>query len=325
LAQHPATPDHAFPTLSPILAELDSRVLRRALAALVREPDLNPELASLWVCALHESRTLPGIFELARLRTINMASFEAAARSYFEALGERAAFWRVLFALLWIGRAAHRSDLVWGKVGYAFAASKAYIATEWWLSSYRKRTLVEAWMLQNYRVAALENHRPRAALRAAEYALGLPADSTLSGQLAFVAFGRAATGNVRGAREILSGRTADSLQGRNRWLFESARMLTDFAHARGDDRALKLDELRTRIWRSKQVLGLFSTATLYRLLADGVLKQQFDLRIALYRGALWLCLVIWIFLLGSNGAPFGLWLSFVLIGSLAYVARRSAQ
>ncbi|HYQ02899.1 MAG TPA: C39 family peptidase [Polyangiaceae bacterium] len=324
LARHPATPDHAFQPLSQILAQFDNRLLRRALGELVREPDLNPELGSLWISALHQSGDLPTVFELARLRKQHEPTFEAAARSYFDALGERAAFWRVLFAVLWIGRAAHANDLIWGKVGYALAAARAHIATEWWLSGYHRRSGVEAWMLHNYRVAALENYRPRAALRAAEHALSLPADNTLPGHLAFAAFGRAATGNIRHAREILSGRSAATLHGRNHWLFESARMLTEFAEARGEDRAQKLGELRRHILSSKQTLGLFSTATLYRWLADGVLKQQFDLQIALYRGALWLSLVVWICLFGANGAPFGAWFAVILLGSLFYVMRRSA-
>ena len=324
LAQHKATPEHAFAALSPMLAELDRRVLRRALGALAREPGLHPELGHLWVSALYDSGRLPRLFELARLRRRNAATFEAAARGYFEVLGERSGSApRVLFALLWFGRAAFTSDMVWGKVGYALAAARAYIATECWLSGYRKRASLEAWVLQNYRVAALENYRPRAALRAAEHALTLPADGTLNSHLAFVAFGRAAAGNLAGAREILAGRSGEGLEGRNRWLFESAQLLLDFGQARGDDRVRKLDYLRTRILLSRQTFGLFSTATLYRWLADGVLKQEFDLRIALYRGALWFCLVGWCLLLGSLGAPFGAWFASALVGSSLYMARRS--
>jgi hypothetical protein len=182
------------------------------------------------------------------------------------------------------------------------------VATQLWLAGYARRRSIEAWMLQNYRVAALENGQPRAALRAVEHALALPADNTLAQLLAFAAFGRVVSGNVAGAREILAGRSADGLTGRNHWLFESARLLLELADSRGEARAENLALLRERILGSRQRYSLFSTGTLSRWLASGVLRQQFDLRLFVFRWWLWLALAFACGILLYNDASAGSWL-----------------
>lgn len=273
------------------LSRLPQRELARALFALVRDPEAHPELGGLWVSLLFGTRFAPSAVRIARLRRRHRAAFETAVRAHFEHLGEVSASWpRLLWSVLLLGLAARANDEVWGKVGYALTGARAYAIGELWLADYPRRTATEAWMLHNYRLCAIENHRTRAGLRAAEHALTLPTDITLAKHLAFVAFGRAVSGDIDGASEILAGRSAMNLDGLEQKLFEAARLLVEFARAPVEARPERLEELRLVKFATHAAgqMPPLSAATLRRWLAAGVLRHDFSLRFFLVRWWIWI-------------------------------------
>jgi tetratricopeptide (TPR) repeat protein len=286
IAVNPSASSSSISACLEPLSRLQQRELARGLYPLVSDPEVHPELGAVWVSLLFGTRFSVSALRIARVRRSHPAAFEAAARAHFEHLGESSGTGtRLTWSVLLLGLAARGNDELWGKVGYALASAHAYVFAELWLAGYARRPATEAWMLHNYRVCALENHRPQAGLRAAERALALPTDVTLPKHLAFVAFGRAANGDIEGAREILEGRAAMNLTGLEQQLFDAARLLVELASTPDDARPELLRELgRVRLTaHAGGQLAPTSFTTLQRWLASGVLRQHFSLYFLLVR------------------------------------------
>lgn len=314
------------------LARLPQRELARALYPMVSDPEVHPELGAVWVSLLFGGRFAVSAFRIARVRRRHPAAFEAAVRAHFEHLGENAAAGtRLTWSVLVLGLITRDNDELWGKVGYALASAHAYAFAELWLAGYARRTATEAWMLHNYRVCALENHRPQAGLRAAEHALTLPTDLTLPKHLAFVAFGRAANGDIEGAREILDGRAAMNLTGLDQKLFDAARLLVELASASAAARSDLLRELgRVHLMiPARGQLAPLSFTTLQRWLASGVLRQHFSLHFFLVRWQLWLAgaALVLLLLLAPLGRELLEGIVSIVVGAAVvyYLARRSSS
>ena len=292
LACRPTVPVVALYRAAKQLEDFAPRSLDRSLGTLARRPEVNREAGALWVTTLDHVSRRPSIVAIFRLRRHNRETFETAVRAYFEALGDRAVSpVYLLVALAWLGREARRSDATWGHVGYALARTRAYVLCQLWLRDYPGRRSAEAWMLHNYRVATLENHQRAAALRCVEHALTLPADNTLAYHLTFAAFGRAADGDIAGAREIVAGRTLQGLGEPERWLFDNAELLVRVADATGDERVVTLRELRMTSGGLLAALSPFTAGLLRRWLAAGVLRHGWDAGFLARRFGIWLALV----------------------------------
>jgi cellulose synthase operon protein C len=319
LASRPTVPLTELYRAAKELENLPAHRIARALARLARSTDANAELGSIWVTTLDSLGRRPSAFAIRRLRAENPQAFATAVRAYFEVLGDRSSgLLRLLAALLLLGSEARRSDVTWGKVGYALTRTRAYLVGQLWLADYADRREAQAWMLHNYRVAALENHQPTAALRAVEHALTLPADDTLPYHLAFAAFGRAASGNIEGAREMVGGRVFQDLEGQEQWLFDSAQRLVGLADANGEDRAVELSELRLSAGSVFHAVEPFVAGLLRRWLAAGVLRQTRDPAFLLRRFAPWLALLAFLMVGPLRSGSF---LSLVFLAG-AYVTTR---
>jgi tetratricopeptide (TPR) repeat protein len=292
LASRPTVPVFELYRAAKELENLPAYKIARPLERLARNTDVNAELGSIWVTTLDNLGRRPSAFAIRRLRHDHPQAFATAVRAYFEVLGDRSSgLLRLLAALLVLGAEARRNDATWGKVGYALTRTRAYVVGQLWLADYAERQDAQAWMLHNYRVAALENHQPAAALRAVEHALTLPADDTLPHHLAFAAFGRAVSGNIEGAREMVGGRVFQNLGGQEQWLFDSAQRLVRLADTQGQDRADELSELRLSAGSVLRAVEPFVLGLLQRWLAAGVLRQTWDPAFLLRRFAPWLALL----------------------------------
>jgi tetratricopeptide (TPR) repeat protein len=279
MAERPTTSVEDLTIASQALPRLPVHELKPALTELARDPRTHAALGAIWVDTLRRVESAPSCIAVLRLRRHHSQAFMSALVAHFEALGDASTgFWRLLPSLVVLGLCAWGSDVAWGKVGYALARARAYAVCELWLSDYQRRSSIEAWMLQNLKLCALENHRFGAALRASEYALKLPTDVTLPQHLAFVAFGRATAGDLDAAREVVEGRSGSELSGGDWKLFEASRLLVKFAAAPEEERAVLLVELRALDFTASHLGGLdpLSGGVLQRRFAAGVLRQHFS-------------------------------------------------
>lgn len=304
LATRPTTRGGVLEACAAPLSRLPLDAQQRVLRELLEDPASHAELGALWVSALSRSGASPSTFAVRRLSAVHPAAAETAVRRHFELMGDASASGlRLLGALLVLGPVARQNDQAWGQVGYALLRARAYVLGELWLSDYARRSDAEAWMLHNYCVAALENHRHGAAHRAAERALELPTDATLPRHMALAAFSRAVKGDVAGAHELLEGRTPHGLSERYALLFEAAALLVELARTPVAERRPVLAQLgRLDLSRSGvKAAELISGGTLQRLLAAGVLRQQYTLGFFIMR---WLLVIILLALvLGYFYAP----------------------
>jgi hypothetical protein len=175
-------------------------------------------------------------------------------------------------------------------VGFALTRARAYVCCELWLSDYLRRQEIEAWMLFNLSTVALENHRPTAALQAAEHALTLPTDSTLQRHLTFAAFGRAVAGDLARARELFAGRDGNGLEQRDAKLFQATALLLELFDTERHERRGVLKQLAALDLSQSGLKGadMRSGGTLQRMLAAGVLKQGFVFGFFVMRWLPWL-------------------------------------
>jgi tetratricopeptide (TPR) repeat protein len=290
LAKRPNTSAAALRSAGDLLAELPHAELSRPLLALATDPSAHPEMGAVWVASLQGTASAPSSWAIRRLAE-HPPAMVAAVREHFEALGSASApASSVLWALLWLGRVARGSDLIWGKVGFALMSARAYVCCELWLSDYRRRRDVEAWMLLNLSYAALENHRTRAALQAAEHALTLPTDDTLQQHLTFAAFGRAVAGDVAGARELFAGRDGTGFGESHAKLFHATGLLLELVATERHERHVVLQQLGGLDLSRSGLKGadMRSGGTLQRMLAAGVLKQGFVFGFFVMRWLPWL-------------------------------------
>ncbi|MDX2052653.1 MAG: C39 family peptidase [Polyangiaceae bacterium] len=295
LAKHKTTPGWILARASSELARGNTMTstLARGLYVLAQEAEIHAETGALWVEAAG-ALGKPSALAIARLGRTNPDTQGTAAYAYLGLADDKAfGTLRVLWAIGVLWRIARRNDLVWGRVGYLLVTRGLYVLAVWWLRDYRNRSSVEAWMLHNYRVAALNTHQPKVALTAVEDALKLPADVTLHRHLAFLAFAKAANRDIEGARALTSTLTPNQINTAEASMFELARLLVELPSAAASERPALLQqiaELSGTAWQCS--LSPLEGGTTGRWAAKAVLASGWSLRFFLRRwGALWVTVV----------------------------------
>jgi hypothetical protein len=275
------------------------------LYLLAHEPGLTADVGAYWLRAALALRQRC-VSRIASLHRSNADAATAAAVAYFEAAGDqRFGTLKVLLALLALSDIARSNDAVWGKVGYALAISGSYTLLYWWLSDYAKRTHVEPWMLHNYRVACVHRWRKKAAQKVVEHALSLPADDTLHRHLAFLAFARAAEGDIEGARALTLVVTPKQLGPADAALFRTATALVKLHDAPIAKRPEALTEVAASsgsLWLCFHFWG--DAGFIARWAAAGVLRHFFSPAFFLRRWGYLILVLLWFLWVALRVRPF---------------------
>lgn len=291
-----------------------SRLLERAST----QPT-HAEAGALWVRSLLESRGFPSWRELRRLVRGNAGAGQTALREVFAYLGREGARVRILMYFL-LYRHLVTEVMLWGKVGFALLRGGLDELAVHWLKDYPKRDGVQAWMLHNLRVAAMETHRPQLAHWAAVSALRLPSDETLQDHLAFAAFMEVTDGYAEKARLWIDGLNTDSLVDWNRWMVSTTSILLAESVRPRSERSTALLEGQLRRYGLWNALGWFGIGPLLRRAARAGLALRPSLTLFLYAFCNWILAITcgaWCLTQGESA----FW-GFVVLTVLAYLYAR---
>ena len=163
--------------------------LRSVLETAMQLPGANPEAGSLWMRIVVADSGLPTDVELRELALRDAAGLQAVA-TLGEALRESGHAQQAVDFVLRNQHWLRESTSLWGMGGYVLATELRYREAVDWMSDWRNRSDVEAWMLFNLVEALRATGDDATARQISEHALTLPLDHTHDLHRLWLAFDR---------------------------------------------------------------------------------------------------------------------------------------
>jgi tetratricopeptide (TPR) repeat protein len=151
--------------------------VRDVLEAAMQQPGVNPEAGSQWMRVVIADGGLPTDVELRELASRDAAGLQAVA-TLGEALLDTGHSQQAIEFVLRNQNWLRESTALWGMGGYVLATETRYREAVRWMSDWRKRSDVEAWMLFNLVEALRATDDDATARQVSEHALTLPPDHT---------------------------------------------------------------------------------------------------------------------------------------------------
>jgi tetratricopeptide (TPR) repeat protein len=199
----------------------------------LRSPEVNPQVAELWVTRCVARRRWRRLGKLDKLLGRGEIGRRAIC-SYLTAMG-RAKRKRRILACVRRHRAFLREDTeCWATAGYALVAVARNRDAAAWLGDWTGREGLQPWMLFNLSLALRDLRQNEDATLVNRQALALPADGTTPRHCVWVALEEALSGQSQEAAARLDGLDGAGLKSLERYVFQLTKILVDFQGGRAD-------------------------------------------------------------------------------------------
>ncbi len=222
------------------------RTVEDTLKPLLTEPNINPQIARLWVDSWGADRRWKNLRLLENRATPGPVVREAWSAA-LEHLGRAGAGWR----LRWIRLRRHHwlraESATWGSMGYALVSAGLLRPAIAWLREWPAMPELKPWMLYNLTLAYYRTKQPDLALSVVQSALKLEADHTHPDFLVWQGIEDALRGDGPAAASNLSRSAAMTLESQPKLLRGFTELLLSFESQRGPNPDEALAEAKRRL------------------------------------------------------------------------------